>query len=100
MKSVVSFDACSRVVRSALLTTAVVLAGTAPTATSRAANGSVAYSYDALGRLLTANYDTGVCIVYSYDANGNRTSQKILVVSGGSTGIWGCFNWNGANWGP
>jgi RHS Repeat len=30
-----------------------------------AANGSVAYTYDALGRITTASYDTGVCIVYS-----------------------------------
>jgi len=67
---------------------------------ARAANGSVAYTYDALGRLITASYDTGVCIAYSYDPNGNRLSEKILVVSPSSTGVWGCFNWNGAKWGP
>lgn len=66
----------------------------------RAANGSVAYTYDALGRLSTASYDTGVCIAYTYDANGNRLSEKILVTSGSSTGVWGCFNWNNAKWGP
>lgn len=65
-----------------------------------AANGSVAYTYDALGRLITASYDTGVCIAYSYDANGNRLSEKILVTTSGATGVWGCFNWNGALWGP
>jgi len=68
-----------------------------------AANGSVAYSYDALGRLITASYDTGVCIVYEYDANGNRTKETINVTTPGSTGVWGCFDWNtsgGANWGP
>ncbi len=65
-----------------------------------AANGSVAYAYDALGRIITASYDTGVCIAYSYDANGNRLSEKILVTSSSSTGVWGCFNWNGAKWGP
>lgn len=64
------------------------------------ANGSVAYSYDALGRLIMASYDTGVCISYSYDANGNRLSEKILVTSSTSTGVWGCYNWNGAKWGP
>jgi hypothetical protein len=68
---------------------------------SRAANGSVTYTYDALGRITSASYDTGVCLVYAYDANGNRTSEKILVVTGTTTGIWGCFNWNsGAKWGP
>jgi YD repeat-containing protein len=64
-----------------------------------AANGSVVYTYDALGRISTASYDTGVCIAYTYDANGNRTSQKILVTSPTSTGVWGCFIWNNAKWG-
>lgn len=27
-----------------------------------AANGSVVYTYDALGRVRTAGYDTGVCL--------------------------------------
>jgi hypothetical protein len=70
---------------------------------ANAANGSVAYSYDALGRVTTASYDTGVCIVYKYDANGNRLSETITVAAGGGgTGVWGCFNWNpsgGARWG-
>lgn len=44
-----------------------------------AANGSVVYTYDALGRVLTASYDTGVIIIYGYDANGNRTQQVINV---------------------
>lgn len=68
-----------------------------------AANGSVAYTYDALGRVTTASYDTGVCIVYKYDANGNRLSETINVTAAGATGVWGCFNWNasgGAKWGP
>jgi YD repeat-containing protein len=74
-------------------------------AVANAANGSVAYSYDALGRVTTASYDTGVCIVYKYDANGNRISETINVAAGGggTTGVWGCFNWNvsgGALWGP
>jgi YD repeat-containing protein len=46
---------------------------------ARAANGSVVYTYDALGRVLTASYDTGVIVIYSYDANGNRTQQVINV---------------------
>jgi hypothetical protein len=80
---------------------AVAVAGTlAVLASSGAysATGSVTYTYDALGRLRTARYDTGICIVYQYDANGNRTSQTVNV--GGApltptwgTGVWGCFNW-------
>lgn len=37
--------------------------------------GSVAYTYDSLGRLKTATYSNGVVITYNYDAAGNRTSQ-------------------------
>jgi YD repeat-containing protein len=36
--------------------------------------GSVTYTYDVLGRLITATYSTGAVITYSYDATGNRTS--------------------------
>jgi YD repeat-containing protein len=57
---------------------AVALSLTLPASTS-AANGSVVYSYDALGRVATASYDTGVIIIYSYDANGNRLSQTVNV---------------------
>jgi len=68
-----------------------------------AANGSVVYTYDALGRIATASYDTGVIIIYSYDANGNRTSQVINVNSGTLTwsatatpctsNCWGAARW-------
>ena len=78
------------------LMTSVIFASTL----AYAANGSVAYSYDALGRITTASYDTGVCVIYSYDANGNRLSQTINVTTSGSVGVWGCFNWDGAVWGP
>lgn len=67
---------------------------------TEAANGSVNYTYDALGRVVTASYDTGACITYKYDANGNRTAQTILVTTSTATGVWGCFNWGGAKWGP
>lgn len=46
---------------------------------SIAASGGVAYTYDALGRVLTASYDTGVFVYYAYDANGNRTQQVVNV---------------------
>jgi hypothetical protein len=80
---------------------ALTLAGLGLSHAVSAANGSVAYTYDALGRVASAFYDTGVCLLYTYDANGNRTAEKIIVVSGTpTTGVWGCFNWNGAKWGP
>lgn len=91
----------SNIARSSIYAAVVALALIATPAphAPRAANGSVVYTYDALGRVLTASYDTGVCIAYTYDANGNRTSEKILVVSSGSTGVWGCFNWMSGKWG-
>jgi len=61
-----------------------------------AANGSVTYTYDELGRVITASYDTGVIVIYTYDSNGNRLSQIINVNT--STGTWGSFNWGAANW--
>lgn len=64
-----------------------------------AANGSVAYTYDALGRVASASYDTNVCVTYTYDANGNRTAQTIRTTTNTSTGYWGCFNWGQALWG-
>lgn len=56
-----------------------LLMGIRPVATASAANGSVIYTYDALGRVLTASYDTGVEVIYSYDANGNRTQQIVSI---------------------
>lgn len=47
-----------------------------------AGNGSVTYTYDALGRVTSVSYDTGVVILYSYDNNGNRTQQVVNVNTG------------------
>ncbi|MEW6437763.1 MAG: RHS repeat domain-containing protein [Pseudomonadota bacterium] len=73
---------------------------------AHAANGSVVYTYDALGRILTASYDTGVIIIYSYDANGNRTQQIVnvntssLAWTGSSSpctsNCWGASLWTSA----
>lgn len=65
-----------------------------PTATG----AGVFYTYDALGRITTAQYDNGVCIAYGYDANGNRTSQTntisgMPVMPTWGSGVWGCFQW-------
>lgn len=40
-------------------------------------NGSVTYTYDALGRVTSMSYDTNVLVYYFYDANGNRTNQVV-----------------------
>lgn len=34
---------------------------------------TVSYSYDGLGRLVSAGYPDGTCLTYAYDAAGNRT---------------------------
>lgn len=46
---------------------------------SMAANGAIVYTYDALGRVLTASYDTGIIVIYAYDSNGNRTQQIVNI---------------------
>ena len=39
--------------------------------------GGATYAYDVLGRLTQVSYDNGTAIVYTYDANGNRTSRVV-----------------------
>ncbi|MBN9090211.1 MAG: RHS repeat protein [Reyranella sp.] len=74
---------------------ATVVAVAAPGALLAA---STAFTYDETGRVRTARYDNGACVVYAYDASGNRTSQ--VISSGGApttptwgTGTFGCFYW-------
>jgi YD repeat-containing protein len=69
------------------LTAAITFAGVA--------SATVNYTYDNLGRLASAAYDSGVTIYYSYDLNGNRLTQVVQSKSGG-TG-WGNFTWGPPN---
>lgn len=62
---------------------------------SRAAD-TVTYSYDIVGRVTSAAYDNGLCIIYAYDANGNRTAQSYSTSSAPTSqnwgsGVWGCY---------
>jgi YD repeat-containing protein len=64
-------------------------------------SSAVIYGYDPVGRLATAKYDDGTCVVYAYDANGNRTSA--VTTRGGTpelaewgSGVWGCLAWSPA----
>lgn len=66
--------------------------------TAAALGANMGFTYDETGRVRTARYDNGACIVYAYDASGNRTSQ--VITSGGApttptwgTGTFGCFYW-------
>lgn len=69
-----------------------------------AANGSVVYTYDALGRVTSASYDTNVIIAYTYDANGNRLSQLVNINTAPLTWtdpqVTPCTSncWDGALW--
>jgi YD repeat-containing protein len=82
-----------------MISTVTTIASLAP---ADAANGSVTYAYDALGRIVSASYDTGVIVIYTYDANGNRLSQTINVNT--STMVWSSNSatagWGKALWGP
>jgi len=91
-------DKCSRasgVIRLVLIVLCAVANEVSP---AQAATVSVAYTYDLAGRVTTALYSNGVCVVYSYDANGNRTAQTNTSAAGPlssvwGAGTWGCFNW-------
>lgn len=82
-----------------IVSMAALLAGFVAFPAQATNSADTIYTYDELGRLMTAlTSATGVCIAYSYDANGNRTAQTITV-SGGTvspiwgTGVAGCFLW-------
>jgi len=69
-----------------------------------AANGSVTYTYDALGRVISASYDTNVIVYYAYDPNGNRTQQVInvntLPLCYGSSQHGNPTTWGAGLWSP
>jgi len=67
-------------------------------ASAHAASASITYGYDELGRVTTALYDNGTCIVYTYDAVGNRTSQTNSTAAGPQTPIWGTGSWGCFQW--
>jgi len=53
---------------------------------------TVSYTYDALGRLVQANYDNGARIVYGYDALGNRVAMQQEVSSFALTPSGSCWS--------
>ena len=55
----------------------LLLCGALLGAAAPAKAGSVAYEYDALGRLERIVYDDGTVIEFVYDAAGNRTSRVV-----------------------
>lgn len=61
------------------------------------ASGSVLYGYDPLGRVTTALYDNGTCVIYAYDPNGNRTSQ-VTIAASASAPLWGTATWGEFTW--
>jgi YD repeat-containing protein len=75
---------------------ALVLSVAAP----ECVNASVIYTYDQLGRVTTAAYDNGMCVAYSYDVNGNRTSQTNTLGGAPATGTWGTGTWGCFVWTP
>jgi len=60
-----------------------------------ASAATTTYTHDRTGRLTTAIYDNGLCLAYSYDPVGNRTSIASVTSSSAvwGAGVWGCFSW-------
>ncbi len=58
------------------------------------------YTYDQLGRLTSVRYENGVCVVYSYDATGNRISQSNLASGSPESLVWGSGAWGCTHWAP
>jgi len=52
-------------------------------ATSPSYASGISYTYDALGRVISATYDNGTVIFYNYDAAGNPTTQGVTCGTGG-----------------
>ena len=62
-----------------------------------AAAGTTSYTYDALGRVVTAVYPNGTTVTYQYDSAGNR-SQVVQSTTGGGS-VWGSLTWGTGTWG-
>jgi hypothetical protein len=61
--------------------------------------GTVTYTYDALGRLKTADYGNNVVIEYKYDPAGNRTQVIVGASPPPSSGsTWGQLIWGVGKW--
>ena len=74
---------------------AVALACALSSPSAWAGNGSVTYTYDSLGRVKTATYDTGIIVTYTYDKADNRATQTVTTYT---AGVWGGFNWGSGSW--
>ncbi len=74
---------------------AAALAATLGFVVPDASGAGVSYTYDPVGRVAAALYDNGLCVAYSYDANGNRTAQSNGTPGAPAwgSGTWGCFSW-------
>jgi hypothetical protein len=89
-----SFGKCLRPAILALGIPALVGALAIPNAVQ--ADSAVTFGYDQTGRVSSAAYDNGLCVVYAYDKAGNRTAQSFAMSSTSAqqdwgAGVWGCY---------
>ena len=83
-------------VRGRILTLLIALAVVACHSSQAAKAASMHFGYDPAGRLVTGMLGTS-CVLYGYDANGNRTSQQKKTLPA-SVSVWGDATWGGENW--
>lgn len=56
------------------------------------------YGYDALGRISSVRYEDGLCVIYSYDRNGNIIRQIANAAPLETSMLWGSDNWTNFAW--
>lgn len=56
---------------------AIAAAAVSVAVSGSAMAGTIAYSYDTLGRLVQVSYPNGAVIQYSYDQSGNRLTYVV-----------------------
>jgi len=61
---------------------------------------TVTYTYDGGGRSATSLYTDQTCVVYKYDANGNRIAVAVTKADVPETNVWGSGAYGCSKWAP
>jgi len=62
------------------------------------ASASDHYGYDLLGQIATVRYENGLCVIYTYDKNGNIVRQIGNAAPTETAVLWGSDTWPDFAW--